>query len=252
MLRLLDARTGQIAEIRPRHRGELRILLSAQAADGPGLARGYLAADLIRRYAERAGLLPAVCDLVPDGLDADRLRADCDALNIHPPLHTRAPGRAAEFAALFPGGSSFDIGITLTDQVPEVTANADHLIVTAEAASPLPQDDDPLALRLVLLGRRYQEPATISPDDLAEGLATLRRWREQVARWAQSPSTRMSPDYSTAIADAVADDLHTDAALRTAADLEADAGLPDGTKFETFAAADRLLGLDLARDIGKL
>jgi len=27
--------------------------------------------------------------------------------------------------------------------------------------------------------------------------------------------------------------------------------VPDGVKFETFAAADRLVGLDLARDVGR-
>jgi hypothetical protein len=36
------------------------------------------------------------------------------------------------------------------------------------------------------------------------------------------------------------------------ADLEGDEGVPDGVKFETFAAADRMFGLDLARDIGRL
>jgi len=33
--------------------------------------------------------------------------------------------------------------------------------------------------------------------------------------------------------------------------FEKDDGMPDGCKFETFAWADRLLGLDLARDVGK-
>ena len=33
--------------------------------------------------------------------------------------------------------------------------------------------------------------------------------------------------------------------------LTADGEVADGAKFETFAAADRLLGLDLARDIGR-
>jgi hypothetical protein len=53
------------------------------------------------------------------------------------------------------------------------------------------------------------------------------------------------------MADALADDLDTPAALRALDDLAGDPGIPDGVKFETFAAADRVLGLDLARDIGK-
>lgn len=33
--------------------------------------------------------------------------------------------------------------------------------------------------------------------------------------------------------------------------LADDPAVPDGVKFETFAAADRLVGLDLARDVGR-
>jgi hypothetical protein len=61
----------------------------------------------------------------------------------------------------------------------------------------------------------------------------------------------MSPPYAEAITAAFADDLDTPAALETLAALADDPAVPDGVKFETFAAADRLFGLDLARDIGQ-
>ncbi len=61
----------------------------------------------------------------------------------------------------------------------------------------------------------------------------------------------MSRRHADAIADAIADDLDTPAALRVLAELADDPAVPDGVKFETFAAADRLLGLDLARDVGR-
>jgi cysteinyl-tRNA synthetase len=47
------------------------------------------------------------------------------------------------------------------------------------------------------------------------------------------------------------DDLDTPAALRVLRSLEKDSEIPPGSKFETFAYADHLLGLDLARDIGR-
>src|SRR6266536_2780862 len=47
------------------------------------------------------------------------------------------------------------------------------------------------------------------------------------------------------------DDLDTPAALRALRGLEKDAEIPAGSKFETFASVDRLLGLDLARDVGR-
>ena len=47
------------------------------------------------------------------------------------------------------------------------------------------------------------------------------------------------------------DDLDTVSALALLRRLESDASLPAGARFETFAFADRILGLDLARDIGR-
>ena len=47
------------------------------------------------------------------------------------------------------------------------------------------------------------------------------------------------------------DDLDTPAALRVLRSLEKDSEIPPGAKFETFVYADQLLGLDLARDIGR-
>jgi hypothetical protein len=61
----------------------------------------------------------------------------------------------------------------------------------------------------------------------------------------------MSQPYADAIAAAFADGLDTPAALAELAVLADDASVPDGVKFETFAAADGLVGLDLARDVGR-
>jgi hypothetical protein len=57
--------------------------------------------------------------------------------------------------------------------------------------------------------------------------------------------------YADAVTDAFDDDLDTPRALRELQALEADDDVPDGAKFEAFAAMDRLFGLDLARDVGR-
>jgi hypothetical protein len=46
-------------------------------------------------------------------------------------------------------------------------------------------------------------------------------------------------------------DLDTVSALALMRGLEADPDVPAGAKFETFLYADRILGLDLPRDIGR-
>jgi len=110
---------------------------------------------------------------------------------------------------------------------------------------------DPLAARLAFLEHRYRQQLNLTWDTLTAADGTLRRWRELVADWADEPSKPMCADYSAAFSDALDDDLDTPAALRTLRELAKDPEIPPGSKFETFAAADRVLGLDLVSLVGR-
>jgi cysteinyl-tRNA synthetase len=110
---------------------------------------------------------------------------------------------------------------------------------------------DPLALRLVFLEHHYREPLNLTWLALAEADRTLRGWRDEVARWATHPSRPMSAEHVTRIAAAFDDDLDTPAALGVLRTLAAADDVPAGARFETFAHVDALLGLDLARDVGR-
>ncbi len=269
MLRLNDT------EVRPAHRGEFRVLVAARRT-GLGQLRAYLAADLLRRWSERAGPAPTVIDLLPDGEAG--LRAACADLNIHPPQHTLTPPVTADqLAGQFADGLRepvFDVGVRAagelcfpvgTDQPAESSAEAlaQHWIEVADAggtgttrrAVRLELGEEPLSVRLNLMRHGYGEalgygggPGGARADAAAKELA---RWRELVARWALSPSGAISRPYADAVSEAFGDDLDTPAALRTLTALADDPAVPDGVKFETFAAADRLFGLDLARDVGR-
>jgi hypothetical protein len=227
-------------DVRPLHRGELRVLIAAARPAGLGQVRAYLSADLLRRYAERSGLAPSVIDFSPAGPDI--LRGVCDALNIHPPRHTlTSPFTPEQLDGLFPGGLRepvFDVGVRLAGETAGGTLAARWIDVPPEPRQ-AGLGEEPLSVRMNLMGFE---------GDAAE---TLRRWRKRVATWAESPSGAMSRAHADAIAAAFDDGLDTAAALRALAELDADESVADGVKFETFAAADRLFGLDLARDIGK-
>jgi cysteinyl-tRNA synthetase len=110
---------------------------------------------------------------------------------------------------------------------------------------------DPLALRLAFLEHRYRQQMNLTWDTLSAADRTLRRWRELVAEWACSPSKPVHGPAAAQIAAAFDDDLDTPAALRALRLLERDQDVPPGAKFESFAHADQLLGLDLARDVGR-
>jgi cysteinyl-tRNA synthetase len=111
---------------------------------------------------------------------------------------------------------------------------------------------DPLAVRLAFLAQQYREQLALTWDLLAAADADLRRWRELVATWANEPSKPICAGYWSRFAEALDDDLDTAGALTALRDLAADGEIPAGSKFETFAAADRVLGLELVSLIGKL
>jgi hypothetical protein len=50
---------------------------------------------------------------------------------------------------------------------------------------------------------------------------------------------------------ALHEDLGSAVALESLARLESESGVPDGARFETFVHADRVLALELPRDIGR-
>src|SRR4051794_28911008 len=110
---------------------------------------------------------------------------------------------------------------------------------------------DPLALRLFFLTGRYRQQMNLTWDALAGADRRLRRWRSKVAEWAERSSTAMCADYVQRLSAAFDDDLDSPTALVALGELEKDQSVPAGSKFETFVWVDRILGLDLARDVGK-
>jgi hypothetical protein len=265
-------------DVRPGHRGEFRVLVAARRA-GLGQVRAYLAADILRRFSERSGLTPTVVDLAPDG--ADDLRAVCAELNIHPSRQTLTPPVTQDqLAALFADGARepvFDVGVRLASdatadpgmghEAAAATGLAGYWMDVADETDGTDREtartlwerlgvgEEPLSVRMKLMqygyGEAFGDGGDLRGADLEGAAKTLARWRELVARWARSPSGPMSRSYADAITASFTADLDTAAALREMDALAADPGEPDGVKFETFAAADMLFGLDLARDIGR-
>jgi len=207
----------------------------------PDELRAGLAGDLVRRVAERHGLRVSAWYQAPGEARtgyAAALYAAWDALNIHP----------LELAAGPP--DPLDVAIARDGQ-PAGTAT--YRMAPGEVAPQAPDGAglDPLAMRVAFLWHYYREPAALSRDELEAADETLRRWRQQVAGWARSPSKPMGSQYTSDILGALDDDLDTPGALRTLDALAADTELPPGVKFEAFAYLDQLLGLDLAREVGR-
>ncbi len=87
---------------------------------------------------------------------------------------------------------------------------------------------DPLAARMAFLEHRYRQQMNLTWETLTAADATVRRWRELVADWANEPSKPMRAEYSTRITAALDDDLDTPAALRALRELAKDQEVPAG------------------------
>ncbi|MEU9101037.1 hypothetical protein [Streptomyces sp. NPDC048361] len=119
-----------------------------------------------------------------------------------------------------------------------------------EAALPPLDDLDPLAVRVLLLGHPYEEPVAATADEIDEAARTLSRWRRAVAHWAAHPSKPIPADLKATARAALDSRLDTAAVLRLLEDLETASEVPEGAKFETFSHLDRVLGLELVREVG--
>ncbi|MFF3732057.1 hypothetical protein ACFYXM_17440 [Streptomyces sp. NPDC002476] len=267
----LDAATDDGTGIRPVH---LRVLLIG---------------DVLARVAELQGLqvVTALTTTAPPADDRSRaLDRVMDVLGIHPPVvvgarhpdaalggpadvHVTARGEGPADAT---SGVRIEVGPVTTvpsgeDTPPDGPRSPDGPAPAgAEAAAPTTPDDptvpgtatagapdaaDPLALRLLLLGFPYASPVTVTGEALATARHTLSEWRRQVAGWAREPSAPIPAELLRRSHEALVDDLGVHAVLDLLADAAARGDVRSGAKFETFAHLDRVLGLDLARDIGR-
>ncbi|MGR3874113.1 hypothetical protein ACUXZZ_36870 [Streptomyces graminifolii] len=267
VLRIIDVRTGEPVEAAPARRGLTRVQAHASGLDATAL-RVLLVSDLLVRALELGGT-PVWSLLTGDRQQAE-LRAAAGALGIRPfedgtdlgsglgeaqVLHVMAGG--AETAG--GGPVSETTGGAQVSETTEVTPASETtgraVVAVAPVESPTaaaPDLSDPGALRLALLWQPRDLPVRLDAEALDEARRTLAHWRGAVADWARRPSRPVPDEVRVELRTAWEDDLNVPEVLRVLHRVETWPDLPDGARFETYAYADRLLGLELTRDIGSL
>ncbi|WP_326777516.1 hypothetical protein [Streptomyces sp. NBC_01445] len=250
MLRLVDACSGlPVAPVM--HRSVVRIGVPVALPEGGEAlsdVRAMLVADVLTRVLELSGTIAYTGLICPDGADARRaaLQARAADLGMHPAAaHGDERGVESEL------GGPFAVRVGPNEDA----ANGDVIrlaVGDAHAADGVAdRADDPLALRLALLTEPRTEPLRLAPASVSAAHHTLLRWRHAVATWADSPSRPMPGPARDSIRDCLEDDLDLPGVLRTLHRLEHSGDAPAGALFETFAYVDRVLGLDLVRDVGR-
>ncbi|MEV0495295.1 hypothetical protein [Streptomyces atratus] len=254
MLRVTDGRTLRPTGIPAGHRrGMLTMRIHLARADTTVDAtdmRALLVGDVLARALEARGV-QVFHTLAGPALPREpavRLRHAMDGLGIHPPTgESTGTGDRADLHVSAAALRATTTGLWL--QVGRVRQDAPPLqLVRAESADGV----DPLAVRLTLLAFPYRRPIGLTSDLVSDAGRRLAAWRRQVATWADSPSKPVPPDIVTRADAALADDLGTPGMLDLLRHVETADTIADGAKFETFALLDRVLGLELTREIGRV
>ncbi|MGW1406668.1 hypothetical protein [Streptomyces sp. NPDC002403] len=276
MLRIADTRTGHLVEVPAAPRRLLRSCVHLpEIGTGPDTGTGLgpvhlrvpLIGDVLARTAELNGLQVVTVLTTPEltheqARALDRVMA---VLGIHPPavvgahrpdaalggpadLHVAAAGTTPDDAG---SGALIEVGQVATTPPTEHAPAVPGLAALPDLPdATMPEAADPLAVRLLLLGRPYATPVTVTGPALAEARRTLRDWRRSVADWAQRPSRPIPVDLLRQSHTALTENLDVAAVLTLLAEVAERPDVQPGAKFETFAHLDRVLGLDLARDVG--
>ncbi|WP_141311682.1 hypothetical protein [Streptomyces spinoverrucosus] len=234
MLRIIDARTGEPVDASTTRRG-LTCVEAHVPALGPTALRVLLVADVLVRALELGGT--PVLGVLSGDRDQAELRTAAAALGIRPFEDVGAGlGERHVIHVVEEGGAKPD-GVRVA-------------VAPVAEGRGMPVGDDPAVLRLALLSRRRSDPVRLDDTVLGEARDTLARWRRVVADWARHPSRPVPDEVRGQLRTAWEDDLDVPSVLRVLHRVESEPDLPNGARFETYAYADRLLGLDLTRDLG--
>ncbi|MFJ9740775.1 hypothetical protein [Streptomyces sp. NPDC101166] len=241
MLRIIDARTGESVAAAPARRGLTRVEAHA-SGDDTGALRVLLVADVLVRALELGGT-PVLATLAAGGEPA-KLRAAAADLGIRPFEEGRGLGDGV-------GGAQALHVVRAGAETPDGVRIGVGPVLTPASAASAPGDADPAVLRLALLSHRHADPVALDEAALGAARDTLVRWRAAVADWARRPSRPVPEEVRGRLRAAWEDDLDVPEVLRILRRVE-EAGpqLPDGARFETYAYADRLLGLELTLNVG--
>jgi hypothetical protein len=253
-----DDRTGSLVELALDPSIPLRVYVDGASWGAEFSLRALrvlLVADVLVRIAELSGL-QVVTVLAAAGRPAPEFDQNVAALGLHP---AAVAGSAGEAEALLGGRAHVRVAASAGwrdgggNEAVIGVGPADDLTPDGRAGQPNAPGGaagDPLALRLALLWSPYRETVRLTGAALAAAGGTVRRWRHAVATWAAEPSRPIPAGTAHRISVAFDNDLDTAATLDVLLSLESDREVPAGGKFETFAFADRVLGLELVREIG--
>jgi cysteinyl-tRNA synthetase len=109
---------------------------------------------------------------------------------------------------------------------------------------------DPLSFRYLMFQTRYRSEMDFSMEKMREADGAVKRVRQRMAEWGgpAGPPGAEAESYDRRFREAVADDLNMPRAVVVLNELVS-SSVPDGQKYALLLSWDRVLGLDLEREV---
>jgi cysteinyl-tRNA synthetase len=121
----------------------------------------------------------------------------------------------------------------------KMSKSSDNVVLVSDIIA---RGIDPLALRLCFLENRYRSQMDLTWNSINAADETLKRWRNKMSTWSQSPTISIDPEMGSAFKN----DLDTPKVILRLREIEK-SNLEN--KHALFSYADQVLGLDLNRPI---
>jgi hypothetical protein len=209
-------------------------------------ARVLVVGDLIRRVFEDVGSAQVLAAVIA----SDRAAADAawrPGLMVRPVIGVFTTSAGAEVGL----GKPLDLMITVAGSGDEPTMRLPAVhVAPVHAALPYP-GADPATVRFAVACTPHAQQLKVTSSLLAHSQATLERWRGRVDEWSHHPSRPIPPAWRAAAIAALDDNLDVTRVVEMMSELEGAEGVEPGAKFEAFAYLDRVLAVDLSRDLGR-
>ncbi|HEY5857673.1 MAG TPA: hypothetical protein VIW24_27480 [Aldersonia sp.] len=215
----------------------------------PEAVRMLVVADLIRRVLEDLHSAQVMLTLLASGTSSPVVLGDLDKLMIRPP--------AGVFDSVDAAAAGIGARVALMVTAAQDESAAEFAVAVGATAGSEPLDDlihaghDPSTLRCVLLATHYAQQVPLTTQRITDAARLLHRWRERVAEWSTHVSVKMPAGIIDAASRAFDRNLEVPTVLDLMRDVESDAAIAPGAKFETFVHLDRVLAFDLIRYLGR-
>ena len=208
-------------------------------------ARVLVVGDLLRRVIEDIHSAPVLAAVITNNHSAAE-RVCRSGLMVRPVVGMFATEAEAGL------GKPLDLVITVarTNDAPAPRPPAIGLAPVRNAV-PYP-GAAPDTVRFALAHVNHTHQVNMTGSLLESSRAVLDRWRDRVVEWSSHPSRPIPATWRTAVIAALDDDLDVAHVLAMMRELEDADNVEPGAKFEAFIYADRVLAVDLMRDLGRI